>query len=218
MIADQATNQATRGERLADLQKRLTGTQIIASAVGMLLLDSTWEEQRRPLRVGDRVDEGQVVANIIDPKNMRVSCDINAGDIERVKTGQKVYIRVPALGNKVVQGKIQAIGNLAREQSMWEGGTPGKQVFTAIIEVTSKEQRLRPGMSATVEILLAETKKSTLVPIEAVFPKGKGQCVYILRKGRYYETPVHIVSRNEIQASVTGSLHAGTRVACERPK
>lgn len=218
MMADQATNQASRGERLADLQKRLTGTQIIAPAVGMLLLDTTWEEQRRPLRIGDRVGEGQVVANIIDPNNMRVSCDINAGDIERVKTSQKVFIRVPALGNIICQGKIQAIGNLAREQSMWEGGTPGKQVFSALIEVTSKEKRLRPGMSATVEILLDETKKSTLVPIEAIFSKGKNEYVYVLKKGRYRQTPVRIVSRNEIQASITGVVHAGDRVACEQPK
>jgi HlyD family secretion protein len=201
--------------RSEDAQSQLEATEVKAPAAGMLLLERNWRQE--PLRVGDDVREGQRVANVIDPAEMDVRCDIGESDIERVQKGQQARVLVPALGGLALRGTVEAIDNLARERQWWEGGVAGKKVFAASIGLSERDERLRPGMGATVEIQLRHVNEGVAVPIEAVFEVGGRQVVYRSEGERYRAVPVTVTARNELLAAVKGELKAGDVVACERP-
>jgi len=207
----------SRQEDMQDAQEQLDGMEVKAPAKGMLLLDQTWEDGWRPLRVGDQVWEGQRVANIIDPSEMWVRCDINEADIERVKIGQPALVRVPAIGTQELSGKVKDIDNLARQRSPWEGGIPGKNVFAAVIVLTTEEPRLRPGMGATVEIVLEEVNQGVAVPREALFAVGKNLVVYRKEGSGFREIPVEVVKQSNAEASVKGAVKKGDEIALRRP-
>ena len=204
-------------EDLQDTQEQLDAMEVKAPVEGMLLLDQTWEDGWRPLRVGDQVWEGQRVANVIDPSEMWVRCDINEADIERVKVGQPALVRVPAIGQQELSGKVRDIDNLARQRSPWEGGIPGKNVFAAVIVLTSEEPRLRPGMGATVEIILDAVDKGLAVPREALFPEGKNSVVYRAQDAGFRAVPVEVLKQNNAEASVKGEIKEGETIALRRP-
>jgi len=204
-------------EDLGDAQEQLDAMEVKAPASGMLLLDQTWEDGWRPLRVGDQVWEGQRVANIIDPTEMWVRCDINEADIERVKVGQPALVRVPAIGQQELSGKVRDIDNLARQRSPWEGGIPGKNVFAAVIVLTSEEPRLRPGMGATVEIVLDVVDQGLSVPREALFSEGKNIFVYCVQDEGFRAVPVEILKQSNAEASVKGEIREGEKIALGRP-
>jgi multidrug resistance efflux pump len=219
---DTSVKSAERGlaDRRLDLeeaQAQLAATEVKAPVTGMLLLDQTWEDGWRPLRVGDQVREGQRVANVIDPREMLVRTDINEADIQRVKLGQLAQVQVAAIGDRVLAGQVKAVDNLARERSSWEGGVPGRKVFAALIRITTEEPRLRPGMGATVQIIRERVKKGLAVPLEAVFAKGKGSCIYREEQGRYREIAVKLAKRNSSTAAIEGDVRMGDKVALERP-
>jgi RND family efflux transporter MFP subunit len=204
-------------EDLQDAQEQLDAMEVKAPVEGMLLLDQTWEDGWRPLRVGDQVWEGQRVANVIDPSEMWVRCDINEADIERVKVGQPALVRVPAIGQQELSGKVRDIDNLARQRSPWEGGIPGKNVFAAVIVLTTEEPRLRPGMGATVEIVLDAVDKGLAVPREALFAEGKNSVVYRAQDAGFRAVPVEVLKQNNAEASVKGEIKEGETIALRRP-
>ncbi len=202
---------------LEEVKLQLEASEVKAPASGMLLLDQTWEDGWRPLRVGDQVHELQRIANIIDPNEMLVRSDISEADIQRVKVGQTAQVQVAAIGDRTLLGKVVSVDNLARERSSWEGGVPGRKVFAALIRIETKEPRLRPGMGATVQIISEHVTKGLAVPIEATFTRGKDHFVYRAEQGRYREIPVKILKRNSSMAAVTGGLKKEDKVALTQP-
>lgn len=206
--------QATRQKQLKDLEEQIANCVVKANANGLLLVGQTWSEGERVLRIGDKIEEGQRLAKIIDPGLMRVRCDITEADIERLHNGQKAFVRVPAIGEQVLEGTVVEIDNLAKAQTRWESGTP---VFGAVIKLSKPEEKLRPGMGATIEILLEKVAKGLAAPLEAVFKKGAGYVVYQSDGQRYREIPVKIGKRNEMMAEIRGALKAGDKLASERP-
>lgn len=208
---------AQRQSDLAEAQEQLDNMEVKAPVSGMLLLDQTWEDGMRPLRVGDQVWEGQRIANIIDPSEMRLNCDISEADIELVKVGQTAQVRVAAIGSETLIGRVQSVDNLARERSPWEGGAAGSKAFSAVIQLVSKDRRLRPGMGGAVDILLERVREGLAAPLEALFLKGGGYVIYKAEGDGWRETPVKVLKRNNELAAVQGQLTKGDRVARERP-
>jgi len=215
--AEAIRSQRARTDKLEDARRQLAQAEVRAPFAGTLLLERTWDDGMRTLRVGDRVHEGQRIANIVDLGQMRVKCDISEGDIEHVKPGQEARIRVAAIGDRELLGTVQNIDNLAKERGWWEGGTPGKQIFGATIALSSRDKRLRPGMSASVQIVLARADQGLGVPLDAVFESRGRPVVYRLEADGYREVPVKLLQRNDMMAAVTGSLKARDKVACDRP-
>jgi HlyD family secretion protein len=210
-------DQLQRTGKLVDAQTQLAQTSIKATAAGMLLVEQTWEDGMRPLRVGDQVSEQKRVAAVVDPNQMEVRCDISERDIERVKVGQKAHVRIAALGGLLLNGSVKAVDNLAREQAWWEGGVPGKKAFSAIITLAGTDKRLRPGMSATVDVVLSQMKTPTAAPVECLFAHGDRTVAYRLEGARFHEVPVQVEARNEMQAAISRGVKPGDKLACELP-
>ncbi len=208
---------AQKQSDLQEAQEQLDGTEVKAAVDGMLLLGQTWEDGWRALRIGDRVWEGQKIANIIDPKDMLLRCDINEADIELVKVGQEAEVRVPAIGSQVLRGKVQSVDNLARQRNPWEGGLPGRKVFASVIKLTSNNPKLRPGMGGSVEIVLERVRRGLAVPLESLFLQGGGYLTYVVDDHGCREVPVKVLNRNNALAAVEGKLKAGDRVSLARP-
>lgn len=202
--------------QLEDARAQLEATQVKAPAEGLLLFERNW--QGEPLRVGDEVNEGERVASVIDPADMWVRADIGEMEIEQVKVGQEASVIIAALGGAKLPGKVEAIDNLARERTWWEGGVAGKKVFGALIRLTKRDDRLRPGMGATVEIRLRHVNQGLAVPVQAVFTVAGGKHVVYVRESELYRgVPVEVGERSEELAVVKGNLKAGDVVACEQP-
>jgi multidrug efflux pump subunit AcrA (membrane-fusion protein) len=216
-VASAKRSLAAKQRQLDDAQEQLDGTVLHAPVAGMLLLEQTWDETMRSLRVGDQVREGQRVASVIDPSDMRARCDISEADIERVKMDQPARVAVAAIGGEVFPGVVMAIDNLARQRLPWEGGVMGKKVFGALIAVTAEDPRLRPDMGAAIEIVLDQVSEGIAVPIEAVFPDGEGHAVYRSQGDGYEVVPVEPGKRSDRLVAVEGELRAGESVACEVP-
>ena len=70
------------------------------------------------------------------------------------------------------------VGTLAQE----ERERRGTKFFAVTIQLGQSEPRLRPGMTARVQIDVEERPKALFVPLEAVFERDGRPVVYLARR------------------------------------
>ena len=214
---DTARSQEERNVRLTELRTQVGNAEVRAKTAGMLLLGESYGPfDSHKSRVGDQIGEGNRIASIIDPGNMNVLCDVGEADIARVRIGQAGLVRVDAIGEARLRGKVVAIDNISRDRPFWEGGT-AKRIFNVKLQLTGRDTRLRPGMSGTVEIVLERAEQELSVPAEAVFRAGSKDVVYRQGGDRFEAVPVKVLRRSEMMASVRGALREGDVVARRQP-
>jgi HlyD family secretion protein len=109
---------------------------------------------------------GTVIMTISDLADMEIEVEIDETDIVDVALGQPAEIEIEALADTVLPGVVTEVGN-SGITSM--AGTQEEVTnFLVTVTVTKTHPALRPGMSATVEIVTAEHPDVLNVPIQAI--------------------------------------------------
>jgi HlyD family secretion protein len=96
-----------------------------------------------------------------DLTKMKVECSVDEADIGRVKEGQKARFTVEAYPNETFSGTVQQVRYAAETVS-------NVVTYTTVINVENPEKKLRPGMTATVSIVVGEAKNVLRVPNSAL--------------------------------------------------
>jgi len=164
-------------------------------------------------REGDQVEAGTNVGRVIDPANMELTGKV--GELERnnIRVGQPVDIQLNALPGETFHGTIKALGGVNNKR-FWEGGSGA--TFEITIALSSRDSRLRPGLTAQIVISGDPRNNVVYVPRHALFLKESKHLVYV-RKGSSYEArEVKIVAENESRAAIDG-VGAGTEIALIDP-
>jgi HlyD family secretion protein len=107
-----------------------------------------------------------------DLRKMRVLADVDEADVGKLKEGMESDAVVDAFPGEIFQGKVQQIRYSPNNQS-------GVVTYSAVVEVNNPEEKLRPGMTATVTIRTRESKNVSRIPNAALRykptpPKGPG--------------------------------------------
>ena len=121
--------------------------------------------------VSKEVEVGQTVAasfqtptlfNVAeDLTKMQIEASVVEADIAKVKNGQTVEFSVDSFPDEVFIGKVTQVRNEAIN-------TSNVVTYEVIIEVDNKYFKLKPGMTANVEIITAQKKDVFLVPNKAL--------------------------------------------------
>lgn len=164
-------------------------------------------------RPGDKVDAGANVAQVIDPKEMELAAKVGELDRNNIKEGQTVDIELDALPGTVLHGTVKSLGG-SNNRRFWEADTSAK--FDITIALTSKDSRLRPGMTAQVTIHGEPRKGVLYLPRQAVMTKESKRVVYVKNGSRFEPRELKILAENESRAAEEG-VAVGTEVAMVDP-
>jgi hypothetical protein len=95
----------------------------------------------------------------------------------------------------------------------------GIKVFDVTVEVEGGDDRLRPGLTARVEILVSEHSEVLYVPVAAVFVDELDQMVVYRRRGDSVETrSVVLGGSTDRVAIVTSGLEEGDEILLAAPE
>ncbi len=166
-------------------------------------------------RPGDRVWPGAGLAELPDNSTLRVSARVDEADRGRMKDGQAVTIRVDAIPDRNLQGKIDEIGPTASTD--FNGGWPFPRNFAVGISLTDADSRLAPGMSATARVAVDHIDGAVVIPVGAVFRKSGHNVAYVLHGSRFVEAPIEVARRNSEEAMIAKGVEPGDRVALREP-
>jgi HlyD family secretion protein len=115
---------------------------------------------------------GTTLLTIADLSEMQILAGVNEVDVGKIRDGQDVAIDVDAYPNVQFHGLISHIAPAARDEQ-------GVKIFDVEIDITDTDERLRPGMTANIEIQGDHREGILTVPIEAAFKKGGRYVVYV---------------------------------------
>lgn len=125
--------------------------------------------------INRKVDEGQTVAAQFQApelfviarnlKKMQVKAEVSEADIGRVEEGSPVKFSVDAYPGKEFQGSVIQVRSAPVSD---ETNASNVVVYGVLVTADNPEQLLKPGMTATVEILAEKLDNALVVPGQAL--------------------------------------------------
>jgi HlyD family secretion protein len=155
---------------------------------------------------GSVVTAGTVGARIDDLSSMYVDVVVSEVDVNKIKSGQPVELTFTAVPNKTYSGKVTLVGDVGTS-------TSGVVNFPVTVQITDADSQVKPGMSAIVNIIVAQDNNVLLVPNQAVQTLGGRSVVTVLYQGQLIQVPVTVGLTNNTTSEVASNqLKAGDTV------
>jgi RND family efflux transporter MFP subunit len=168
-----------------------------------------------PFKEGDNVWTGAAIAEIPSLSEMYVDLSLEEVDRGKLQLGQAVRVRVDAIPDKEFEAEITWISPIAA--LIYKGGSTPEKTFPARATLKNLDDRLRPGMSSTAEIIIERQPNQLLIPIRASFDKDGKPAVYVQIGKQFVVRPIQVGRRNDEDVVVTGGLKEGETVTLESP-
>ncbi len=164
------------------------------------------------VREKDSVTPAVILGQLIDTSAMKLEIQVDEIDIPDVKPGLAAVVDLDALPSLKIQGTVGSISLLPSPQS-------GVVVYDAQISLNvPANSGLRPGMSASADIVLAERKGVLLIPDRAIGKNSKGETIVTVSKdGKSEERVIAAGIDNGVQTEVISGLVEGESIVVERP-
>lgn len=167
---------------------------------------------------------GSVLLVVADMSALLAEVEVNEVDVPLVKVGQRAEVRLDALGDRVLEGKVEDIATSGDKDPAL-----GVVRFKVKVRILEPDPALRPAMTARVSIFTEVHDDAVAVPIQAVVKrtldddgqvlKGKAakglpekDVIFVVRDGKAALTPVETGISDALYVEVRKGLEAGTPV------
>jgi membrane fusion protein (multidrug efflux system) len=120
---------------------------------------------------GAVANPGQSVLQLLDTRSVKVLVAVPESEINHYKAGTPATVKIDALGDQPLQGKVSEVGVLALN---------GSANYNLKISLANNDMKLRPGMlckvifNKTAGTVASSNIKEVIVPVQAVQVDDKG--------------------------------------------
>ncbi|OVE78895.1 hypothetical protein BVY01_04225 [bacterium I07] len=199
--------------RIVSLEERIKWFTLISPAEGMVVYKEVgrWNSRER-LKEGYTARPGEELVAIPDMSRMQVKCFINEVDRLKIVPGLQAVIKLDAYPELEFNGSVRQVARLAQKVT-FESELKG---FLVYIDIEGDDPRMKPGISARVQIILNQYNKVTYIPVGAIFEQD-GQSV-VFRKGSTKPKPVEMGERNNAYAIIVDGLEPGVELSWFDPR
>jgi RND family efflux transporter MFP subunit len=156
----------------------------------------------RPVNIGDMVNPGTTVANVIDNSLFKVELNIGEKDAFKIKAGDGVIVATEAYPGVKIGGMVKSISDKA------------DAAHTYPVEITipsNKEYPLKSGMFGTVSFDLG-TQNVLTVPRIAIVSSIKNPQVFVIRDRVAVLRNIVIGTQNDTDVAVSQGINEGEMV------
>lgn len=215
----QRKDKAVRDLQLA--KDYLAMMQLRAPSDGLVTLlpnfraQGTFGQSTPPFKEGDNVWTGAEIAEIPDLSQLFVNIALEEVDRGKLALGQPVRLVVDAIPDRVFNATIDWISPIAN--LVWRGGATPEKTFPAHATLKNHDDRLRPGMSASAEIIIEREPSRLLIPLRASVSKNGKPAVYVQSGKDFVLREIQVGRRSDDDIIVLGGLKEGEIVALEDP-
>ncbi len=163
---------------------------------------------------GTMNNPGTVLMTLADLSIMEVEVEVDETDVVSVRLGQRADVHVDALPDRTISGRVTEVGSSALQRlGTVSSSTEESKDFKVVVTLDDPPPSLKPGLSASADILTAEKKGVLAVPISALVlqeqekkggersrqDKGEAEGVFVVH-------PDKRVKFVRVQKGITGDL------------
>lgn len=186
---------------VAGAQLDVSYTRIVAPISGVVA--------KRSIKVGNLVQTNQNLFQVVDLDPLEAVLNVPERDLDTLKAGQPVQMRVDALGGKSFAGTIARIAPVVDAAS----GT-----FRATCQFRDRSGSLKPGMFGRIEVAYDERHDALVVPRTALVEEDGEAAVFVIEKN-IVATATASATKNvigEVKAEITSSTPARETLVAKR--
>lgn len=209
---DQA--EASLSSALDDLSKTIYNSPIDG------IITSLRVEEGEIAMIGTMNNPGTVLMTIADLSVMEVEVEVDETDVIGVKTEQQAEVKVDAFPDQIIKGNVTEIGSSALQKL---ASSQESKNFKVIITLENPPDNLKPGLSASADIITAEKKDVLAVPISSLVLREKKkeekenneeqeEGVYVVKDSRVKFYPVKKGIMGEMMIEIISGLEEGQEI------
>jgi HlyD family secretion protein len=146
---------------------------------------------------GDQVTAGTLGFRVDDLSSLYVDVEISEVDINRIAIGQPVTLTFDAILGSEYHGEVTQVSQ--------SGNTvQGVVNFTVTVKLTDADEKVKPGMTAAVNVTVEKLTDVLLIPNRAVRLVDGKRVVYILRDGLPVQVEIRLGSSSDTMSVLAG--------------
>lgn len=154
-----------------------------------------------------QVSAGEFLLKIENHDRFIVNARVSEFDATRLTPGQSCSIRVPALPDTMLSGRIVEIYPVFEKSS--------RTFFEIRCLVDASTVPLKSGLTAEINILLDQKINALVIPLSAlVTDRGRSQVFVVGENGEVALSPVQIGIKNMNQVEIVAGLKQGQTIVC----
>ncbi|RAM49957.1 MAG: efflux RND transporter periplasmic adaptor subunit [Hapalosiphonaceae cyanobacterium JJU2] len=192
-------------------QTRLSQLGAIANAKGLVTVTApiSGKVAEREVTIGQSFqDAGGKLMTILNDSRIFATANIYEKDLNKVKIGQPLRVKISSLPNRTFTGKITRIGSVV------EGET---RVVSVQAEIENSGEQLKPGMFAELQVLTNETSAPVLaIPSSAVVDANGKKMIYVKNGNAFQSVDVSFGQTSGDLVEITSGLFEGDLVVTQR--
>jgi membrane fusion protein, heavy metal efflux system len=198
--------------RLADAayQARLQQLGTVANEQGLVTVIApiSGTIADRAITQGESVSAEKPLMSVLNDSRVFATANIYEKDLNQVKQGQEVRVKVANLGDRIFKGKITLIG------SSVEGET---RVIPVKAELDNSNGELKPGLFAELEILTDKNVTNVLaIPSTAVVDVSGKKIVYVQNGNAYQAVDIEVGQTAGDLVEIKSGLFDGDLIVTQR--
>lgn len=152
---------------------------------------------------GTQVSTGTAIVSLMDYSTMTVEVNLPEKYINEVAIEQAVRIMNYTLPNDTLTGNVKELSPAISTET---------RTFKGVVQVANPELKLRPGMFAKADIILARKDSVIVIPKEIIISSQRGKSVFIVDNGTATEKRITIGYENQNEAEITSGLKKNDRL------
>ncbi len=152
---------------------------------------------------GTQVASGTAAFSLMDYSTMMIEVNLPEKFINEVAIDQPVRIMNYTMSKDTLHGKVKELSPAISTET---------RTFKGIVEVENPDLKLRPGMFAKADIVLARKDSAIVIPKEIIISSQRGKSVFVVDKGTADEKRITIGFENQTQAEITSGLKMNDRL------
>ena len=147
---------------LLSREDELSKTKLVAPKYGIV---TSLSKEEGEMALGGMFNPG-VLMTIADLGYMEVLVDVNENDVVTIDVGDTTEIEIDAFPDTLFYGLVSEIAHTAQNLNM--GGQQQVTNFKVKVKILNPPEKIRKGMSSTVNIISQTIKNTISIPIQSL--------------------------------------------------
>ncbi len=148
---------------LESAQKSLNDTKVVAEIGGVIGSMNISE--------GSTVNTGSAAMTIVSMDKIKVAFNVSEDAINRVSVGSKAYVTISSVSDDPIEVSVSNVSPSADSQT---------KLYTVEAYIDNPTGEIKPGMFASVKLVLDKKDNTISVPLNTVIEKNGEKYVYVV--------------------------------------
>ena len=162
---------------------------------------------RKNVEVGEVVSPpmmpGKALLDVVDIRRLKVTVNVSENRVKEVHIDQETIITVDGFRGEFFPGKVSKISPVV---------DPHSRTFEGEVLMPNPESKLKPGMFARVQLVIAKQTDVVMVPLKAVTEGEKRPVVFLAANGVARACDVKLGISDGVDVEVISGVSEGDKV------